>query len=474
MKKKRKMAVGLALSISLASIPLNFVAAESIPQVHSEDKQVEKTFKVSSAGEALLDLRAIAPGVNWDKIDKESAVITLTLDGRYNQDIVLFMGQQVFTYKVSLGHVESGVHTLKASFNRDKSPVGAKNVNIIKMDTNVVSSDSEDSLAYRFSPILYGRNLPNIPGIYENNYTDVPLMMYHTQSKNQNGNITIEYTVICSNEDGGTNTPALMARWGRTTDIEWIYRVTLDPNHKVISEKYQSPGHGTVDFDGMKEQDHPLMYTSTSNNNFSAVKPGEPTSGYRFFLNASQELPANRTREYLMDQNPWAYQVMAKEMVREGKIEAVANPDSQEVSDQRNYLFVEFNKTTSPANGSVGVGTAIGVKLKGDPKLYISNHNVPDWSITRDNPAATTVELPAGTTTNDIESIQAIAVPFDNNPNDSMNPPSNYQITIKDVNRAFLLDRNYKPQESLMEWHGIQHLTAQNPTAILWTASETK
>ena len=64
--------------------------------------------------------------------------------------------------------------------------------------------------------------------------------------------------------------------------------------------------------------------------------------------------------------------------VREGKIEPISNPDSQEVSDQRNYLYVEFNKTTSPANGSAGVGTAISVKLKGDPKLYISNHNVPD------------------------------------------------------------------------------------------------
>jgi hypothetical protein len=468
-KKKRKMAVGLALSLSLASIPVNFVAAEAIPQVHSEDKQVEKTFTVSSSGEALLDLTAIAPGVNWEEKDKESAVITLSLDGKYNQDIVLFMGQQKFTYKVSLGHVEPGVHSLKAAFNRDKSPVGAKQVNIIKMDTNVVSSDSEDALAYRFSPILYGRNLPTIPGAYENNYTDVPLMMYHTQSKAANGNITIEYTVICSNEDGGTNTPALMARWGRTTDIEWIYRVTLDPSHKVISEKYQSPGHGTVDFDGLKEQDHPLMYTSTSNNNFSAVKAGDSTNGYRFFLDASQVLPSNRTREYIMDQNPWTYQVMAKEMIREGKIESIANPDSQEVSDQRNYLYVELNKTTSPANGSVGIGTAIGVKLKGDPKLYVSNHNVPDWSITRDNAAATTVELPQGTTTNDIESIQAMAVPFDSNPKDTIDPPANYQITIKDINRAFMLDSDYKPQASLMEWHGSQVLTVQNPTAVLWT-----
>ena len=470
--KMSKLTVALGLSVLMGSIPAAFVTAESIPSVHSEDKQVEKTFTVSSPGEALLDLTAMAPGVNWEMKDKESAVITLSLDGKYNQDIVLFMGQRKFTYQVSLGYVEPGVHTLRAVFNRDKSPAGASMVHINKMDTTVVSSDSEDSLAHRFSPILYGRNLTHTPNVYENNHTDVPLLMYHTQSKDANGNLTIEYTVICSNEDGGTNTPALMARWGRTTDIEWIYRVTLDSNHRIVSEKYQSPGHGTVDFDGLKEKDHPLMYISTNNNNFSAVEQGAPTTGYRFFLNPSQELPANRTREYIMDRNPWTYQVMAKEMIREGKIESVADSDSPEVSDQRNYLYVEFNKTTSPANGPVGVGTAIGVKLKGDPKLYVSNHNVPDWSITRDNPAATTVELPAGTSAEDIESIQAMVIPFDNNPKDTVYPPTDYQITIKDVNRAFMLDSDYQPQASLMEWHGTQILTPRQPSAILWTASK--
>ncbi|UVI29220.1 hypothetical protein [Paenibacillus spongiae] len=469
--KMSKLAAALSLSVLMSSVPVALVTAESIPSVLSEKKQSEKTFTVSSAGEALLDLTATAHGVGWDMEDKESAVITLTVDGKYNQDIVLFMGQRKFTYQVSLGYMEPGVHTLSAAFNRDKSPVGATKVHIQKMETTIVSTDSEDALAYRFSPILYGRNLTLQPNFYENNHSDVPLLMYHTLSKNTNGNLTIEYTIICSNEDGGTNTPALMARWGRTTDIEWIYRVTLDSNHNIVSEKYQSPGHGTVDFDGLKEQDHPLMYISTSNNNFTAVKPGTPTTGYRFFLNPSQKLPANRTREYMMDTNPWIYQIMAQEMIREGKLEPLPNPDTKEVSDQRNYLFVEFNKSTSPVNGSVGIGTAIGVKLKGDPMLYVSNHNVPDWSITRDNPAATTVELPAGTTVDAIESIQAMAIPFDNNPNDPVSPPTDYQITIKDVNRAFMLDRDYLPQASLMEWHGTQILTPGQPHAILWTAS---
>ena len=35
-------------------------------------------------------------------------------------------------------------------------------------------------LARRYSPILYGRDLPEIPGPYENADTDVPLLAYHT------------------------------------------------------------------------------------------------------------------------------------------------------------------------------------------------------------------------------------------------------------------------------------------------------
>ncbi len=96
--------------------------------------------------------------------------------------------------------------------------------------------------------------------------------MYHTVSTDPaSGNTTIEYSVIWSNEDGGTNTPALMARWGRSTDIEWIYRVTLDPQGQIVSEVYQGPDHATAPFTGAKEGDHPLLQTSTINNNLTQV-----------------------------------------------------------------------------------------------------------------------------------------------------------------------------------------------------------
>ena len=38
--------------------------------------------------------------------------------------------------------------------------------------------------------------------------------------------LSLQYTVIFTNEDGGTPTDRLMATWGRTTDIEFIYGLT--------------------------------------------------------------------------------------------------------------------------------------------------------------------------------------------------------------------------------------------------------
>ena len=101
-------------------------------------------------------------------------------------------------------------------------------------------------------------------------------------------------------------------------------------------------------------------------------------------------------------------------MIREGKVELAASPDTQAMSDQRNYLWAEVDKDTTyasaPPSGS-WAGTALQVKLAGDERWYSSNHEVPDWSIQRDDPAATTIELPPGRTSADVEAVKAVAVP---------------------------------------------------------------
>jgi hypothetical protein len=88
---------------------------------------------------------------------------------------------------------------------------------------------------------------------------------------------------------------------------------------------------------------------------------------------------------------------------------------------------------------------------------------VPDWSIQRDDPAATTVELPAGTTSAQIEAIKAIAVP--------VGAPGSFRITVSALNRGFLLGPDYQPGASFISWRGVQTLTPAAPEAIIWSAT---
>jgi hypothetical protein len=443
-------------------------AADARP--HDDKPLAQKRFSIHAAGEARLALTAAAPGTDWGAAGRESAVLTVSVDGRYSQDVVLFAGAQRFTYDVALGLLARGRHRVTVAFDRAKSPPEARGAKVTKLEPSLAAPDD---LAARYAPILYGRDLPEMPGRYENNSTDVPLLEYHTIATGADATTTIEYTMIWSNEDGGTNTPALMARWGRTTDIEWIYRVVLDPAGRIVSEHYQAPNHETKAFSGAKEGSHPLLVNVTSNNNLEQVTDPTASTGYRFFLSGTDTLPAGRAREAVMDANPWTYRVTAQEIAREGELEPVPSPDTPAVSDQRNYVFAEVDKDTSypapPASGT-WVGTALAVRLRGGDRWYTSHHDVPDWSIQRDDPAATTVELPAGATSADIEAIKAVAVPVAKVSAPPAPAPSDYTIHVRRLNRGFLLGDDFLPQPSFLQWSGDVVLTPRQPEAVIWQA----
>jgi hypothetical protein len=409
---------------------------------------------------------ASAPGTSWGDAGRESAVLAVYLDGRRAADVVLFRGAEPFTYEVALGPVDRGRHRVRVAFDRAKSPSGARGVKVRRLRPSLASD-----VVTRHAPILYGRDLPEVPGRYENAATDVPLLAYHVRTANADGTTTIEYTTIWSNEDGGTNTPALMARWGRTTDIEWIYRVVLAPDGRIVAEHYQAPNHETKAFTGAKLGRHPLLVNVTSNNNLEQVTDPRGVDNLRFFADPSRTLPPGRAREAVMDAEPWTYQVMAEELAREGRLEPVPSPDTPEPSDQRNYLFAEVDKDTSypvpPASGT-WVGAALAVRV-GD-RWFTSHHGVPDWSIQRDDPAATTVELPPGTTAADIEAVKAIAVPVAKTSTPPAPAPADYTIHVRRINRGFLLDDAFLPQPSFLQWSGDVVLTPAQPEALLWEA----
>ncbi|MEP6759209.1 MAG: hypothetical protein ABJB55_08440 [Actinomycetota bacterium] len=453
--------LGLLLALLAASIPAA-ASARTGPvtlSVVRGGSDASTTLSLASSGEAILDVAVSAPGVSWATTGSESAVVSLFVDGRHQSDLVV-MSDQPTARSVALGSRSAGTHTLTAHFASDRSPAGATSAAITLNAVRVISAADPAYAAMANAPLLYGRQLTKSTP-FANATTDTPLLAWHeATAASTAGDTVLEYSVVWSNEDGGTTAPALMARWGRTTDIEWIYRVEVDANGVPVpgTAVFQGANHATKSFGGTYEGNHPLLQTCTSNNNMCDSKVTDPM---RFALDAEQTRVVTRARESLMDANPWTYRVMAQEMLREGQVEVPSDPATAAMGDQRTYLYVELKKQTNGANdGNSWIGVALGVRLSGDPTLYRSDHLTSGWATQRDLPAATTVELPAGTTAADIAQVVAIRTP-------SGSKDTGVSVTVTSINRGFFLDASYAPQTSFLSWTSSVTLTQASPTAVL-------
>jgi len=389
------------------------------------------SFNVQNSREFLLHLR-VSSETNWAIPESESAVLTIYIDSTYsfqNQDIVLFKGDELFVYKVSLGIIDSGSHTIEVYFNGDKSPPGAQFVFLDELSLVPIALKSRDYDVFRFSPVLYGRDLVSED---ESVHTDVPLLMWHEVDTVESAK-WIEYSMIWSNEDGGTNSISLMSRWGRTTDIEWIYKVKIDPGGNVLEEYFQGPGHSTSYFQGNRINDHPVLKTVTINNMVS----DEGVSNYKFFLSPERSKQEIHSREILMDDDPWTYEIMALEMIAEGKYESPADPFSSAVSDARNYLYLEFN-TQMAGNG---IRLTFAAKLKNDPFWYYSDHGLSSiGAVNAGGWRRSTIELWEGTTLDDLDSLQILG-----------SASGSFSITFEELSKVFLLDEDFALLESPLQ-----------------------
>src|SRR5262249_16056638 len=197
-------AIYALLAISLLSAAPVAISAQTL---------FEKRFSVAAESEALLDLTASAPGTSWRERGAEAAVATIYVDGQYHQDVILFAGSQEFTYQLMLGRVAPGEHSLRIDLNRKQSAPNATTIQIRDAKITMIGREHPEFKAIARAPILYAR--PDTIG----KFSDVPLLAYYEFAR-AHVDDRYTYTVIFSNEDGGTQTTALMARWGRTTDIE--------------------------------------------------------------------------------------------------------------------------------------------------------------------------------------------------------------------------------------------------------------
>jgi hypothetical protein len=103
----------------------------------------------------------------------------------------------------------------------------------------VVSAGSPESSVLGYAP-TFGIRADTV-----GTSSDLPLVLY-VEDDRRDGKGWLRYSAIMSHEDGGTAAPALMARWGRTTDIELAYEVELD-GPRLVRDRFQginltSPG----------------------------------------------------------------------------------------------------------------------------------------------------------------------------------------------------------------------------------------
>jgi hypothetical protein len=375
-------------------------------------------FQLEARAEVLASFTARAPGTSWGSTGAEAAIITCYLDDEYNQDVILFMGESKFTYRLQLGNLARGHHRMRVEVNRKLSSasVGAVIIGQISI-APVLESTGQLFTAMSYSPILYARR--NSIG----RFTDIPLLMWYEVFHNRD-ETTIRYSYVFTNEDAGTATEALMARWGRATDIEWAYEVKLRDG-KTAGETFQAVNHRPTPFSGKKAGLHPFLLVASDNNNFADV--GE--SAMRLALQPEFMDLSSHSREEMMDRHAWAYRVMAQELRREGKI---SDAGGHFIRDPRSYVYIEARAPRQ----NMGIDLRVGLK---DGKWCDSDLGRQDLDIQREGWFRVAVRLPLNESP---KQTKEIAIQC-RGPARTDQP---VECTGIQVQKAFMLDQDYRPR----------------------------
>ncbi len=403
-----------------------FLAAAAAAVLHAE-KVFD--FSLDRAAEVVADLELSSPGADWAVSGREAAVADVIVSDRVNQQIMLFAGESRHTYAVFLGTLPAGRHTVRLERSARHSARGAGlQVHGVKFRPVAPGDSGYDVLAH--APVLHARE--DTIG----HFSDTPLLVYCERLR-EAGREVLQYTVVFSNEDGGTSTRALMARWGRTTDIEYVYRCFLDPTGRCARATIQAKDHKEVEFDGQRFGSHPLL-TPVTRNNMLAPRP---TTALRYQLAPIEIQPGIHSRERVMDLWPVTWTVMAKELLREDKLRPFGRVDGEKISDPRNYLYLDAKLKVE--DGAL----EFLVRLKGDRRWRSSALGRADYAIGRDGWIRTAIELPPGARVEDVEEL-GFACRVANPPRGAPQPVAGV-CTVEELGGAFLLTRGGVPGASL-------------------------
>lgn len=407
------------------------------------------SFEVAQDAEVVASVNAGCAGCDWGRAGREAAVLRLEVDGAYSQHLFLTRGAEAADYKILLGPIGKGTHSLKISLDRRASPKNIANAEVKNVAFTFFPAADPEHDAVALAPVLYAR--PNTLG----RFTDVPLLMWYEKETTQRG-FRFRYSVVFSNEDGGTPADRLLATWGRLTDLEYVYGIEFDRDGKVIEETFQGKDHEIVPFRGRRESRHPLLYVITDNN---MVKDQGITTQRYALAPLSIDL-SGASRELVMDEHPWTYTVTALEARREGRVRNSPKPGSKRIFDPRRYAVLEA--CAAPEDSAFATFTfALGVADgRGGTRFFDSTGRVPEFKISRspDNfPNGCfrgAVALPDGARANDVKQIQMRA---------HSRPPKKGEVVgngpkgparLRRITRLFLMNAQDQPAQNVFSWTG--------------------
>lgn len=414
----RRLAVGLAWCLLVAA-----------PGMVAQPR--EFAFRVSDArSEVVAELDLSAPGADWALTGAEAATARIETGGLPAQHVIVSGGPRRQAYPVFLGRLPAGAHTLRVSREAKLSAAGARlEIHDARIREIKPGEPAWDIVAH--APVLYPR--ANTVG----RFSDTPLLTYATRAMDGRQRV-LEYTVIFSNEDGGTSTRSLMARWGRPTDIEYVYRVWLDGRGAPARTLIQTRGHKDVPYDGRREAFHPVLETVTDNN---MVEPARGASAVRFQPMPFEVDLSHGSRELVMDQFPATYAIAAKELMREEKLRPPGRTADERISDPRHYLTVELKLAMD--KGAVQVF----VERRGSPHWYGSATGRVEDFVFRSGWVRMAVELPPNTNPDEIAAL-AVQCMVNRDPR-KKGEPNTATCGVEAIGQVFFLGNDYRPRPSL-------------------------
>jgi hypothetical protein len=426
-----------------------------------------RAFSFDRVMEVTAVIHAGCARCDWGETGREAVALRLSVDGTYSQHLLLFRGEAATDYRVHLGTLAPGRHQLRVERDAELSAraAGPATIDVTSVD-GLVQDMSDDFTAQSMAPILYAR--PNTVG----KFTDLPLLMWYEVAPTPRGR-QYRYSVIFSNEDGGTQTDRLMATWGRTTDIEFVYGVEVDDHGRILAEEFQGPGHEVPPFQGQHEARHPLLWVSTDNNMVSetgSARVRYAPAPERFELR-------NESREAVMDAHPWTYAIAAVEMRREGKIAVDALPGNNKIPDPRQFVYLEACgevghaalafaagvrsvrlQADQPGSVRLPLGTPRGRQPDRDLEWISSDRGMPQYRIVRDGCFRAAIPLPAGTRAQDLGALRVQAFERPAAADVPAAPPGPVRLTR--INKVFMLDEQFVPGPSTLKWEGSETIRA--------------